>query len=62
MWSANDKSMSYDQVKKDASAAKKNMKLVRLTLQKDLSVNEHRNKRSKGMEQVLHNWNTPNLT
>ena len=36
MWSANDKSMSYDQVKKDASAAKKDMKLVRLTFQKDL--------------------------
>ena len=29
MWSANDKSMSFDQVKKDAGSAKKDMKLVR---------------------------------
>ena len=28
MWSANDKSINFDQVKKDASAAKKDMKLV----------------------------------
>ncbi len=29
MWSANDKTLSYDQVKKDANKAKKDLKMVR---------------------------------